>query len=1081
MKKKVKVYLPKAENGMEPQGQMPQGQPQQPQQGQPQQGGQNSQMQQIMQFVQQAMQQGAQPGEVAAKLLEQRVPPEAIMQIFVQMGMPQQEAQAAIQEAIDGFQQQQQGPGEEQMEGQASNPQEEQAEQGMPPPEQGGQPTPGEEIQMRYGGRMPRKLKRYDNGGETDELTTVMQQIQEMLQNGSDPREVMKQIQAAAQQGQITPETATAVMEQLGAMQSQGSDPLALAENNTPQPQGPPEQGMMKFGGMFKQLLTKAYGGQAVAPGIDSKTYAEDRANMFVGAVKNNLYKNTLDDEFPSLSSARMAYGGIPKAAGGINLKEGKIVIDPSQYKTQDEYDLAMFRWNADPANKDQQITEELKTANVWKAPAPTYEKGKNYQYDETTKQWTQQKPPGYQFSEGDVIGQDAQGSYVTRKDGTMQRLPGAVNNMNQYQNNQLNPVGYQNPMNQGLYGNLYSGARPFARFMAGSGNYNADPRIIGNNLPGGMSGQDFYNQMGSNGMFPNMTGTVGDQTWRIGEGEKFKEGSIWKGNRRKGVRYTIDWGNAAAMNPVPVNPAAAANNAVGNTGPAYQGFNADSNGNTIPDYLEPGVMPGSKSGATVNNAAPVNAATVNGAPSPKLTDQEALVYFQNEYGDEIGDEFDDAANLEMDKLVSTGLTKEEIDAKMKDLFRQRNDGITASENPEVKFDNQDPNQELINQKNMGSNSIFLGAGSKPVDPSRPIVDEEIIDETKGIVDVTNISPTGGIRGVQDGVLVSEEYQPTRRERRLERRDDRQARQNEKQIRQDIKGAPQGTITSETSSFRPSGPTAWQSSPTPTNRSDARDAASRRVNARYDKISGDANWYQDKELNQLLGDYTQKETIDELSKRLTLENPMPMGNGKKRQRAYGGGITQESLSNAINLINRAFGGMIPIADNGLDLGPSDGAAVMGANGQQLTGTGANMTWNQIPVKQQGTIEDSSATKFNINWDAAADMYANGAPKATNFFNKARAYDPERDAAKGSSLNSPSNEYAAMQQGLYDQAGNFIPNDIGNQVLNPSDSNFANQRQVFSYGGRLYEVGGDVDLSDDEYEELLAAGFNFSRT
>jgi len=1060
---------------------MLQGQPQQPQQGQPQQGGQDAQMQQIMQFVQQAMQQGAQPGEVAAKLLEQRVPPEAIMQIFVQMGMPQQEAQAAIQEAIDGFQQQQQqqGPGQEQMEGQAVDPQQQQAEQGMPPPEQGGQPTPGEEIQMRYGGRMPRKLRRYDNGGETDELATVMQQIQEMLQSGSDPREVMQQIQAAAQQGQITPETATAVMEQLGAMQSQGSDPSALAENNTPQPQGPPEQGMMKFGGMFKQLLTKAYGGQAVAPGIDSKTYAEDRANMFVGAVKNNLYKNTLDDEFPSLSGARMAYGGmIPKAAGGINLKEGKVVIDPSQYKTQDEYDLAMFRWNADPANKDQQITEELKTANVWKAPAPTYEKGKNYQYDETTKQWTQQKPPGYQFGEGDVIGQDAQGSYVTKKDGTMQRLPGAVNNMNQYQNNQLNPVGYQNPMNQGLYGNLYSGARPFARFMAGSGNYNADPRIIGNNLPGGMSGQDFYNQMGSNGMFPNMAGTVGDQTWRIGEGEKFKEGSIWKGNRRKGMRYTIDWGNAAAMNPVPVNPAAAANNAVGNTGPAYQGFNADSNGNTIPDYLEPGVMPGSKSGATVNNAAPVNAAPVN-----EDYTNDADKYWTETYGEDIYSELKPADQEGLMSFLSSNPSKEEVDKDMAYRMAQRNRGITASQNPEVKFDEQGPNQELINQKNMGSNSMFLGAGSKPVDPSRPIVDEEIIDETSGKVDVTNISPTGGIRGVQDGVLVSEEYIPTRAERRQERRDGRKSL---------FSRDPKKTVTTQTenkgidkATLPPllAGPTDWQSSSTPKNRYAEKLNAAVIANAEYDKTKlGEGT---SPALRGLLSDYSDKKTISDLSQRLTLENPMPSGTFPDgsitgQPKAYGGGITQESLSNAINLINRAFGGMIPMAGNGLDLGPSDGAAVMGANGQQLTGTGANMTWNQIPVKQQGTIEDSSATKFNINWDAAADMYANGAPKVTNFFNKARAYDPERDAAKGSSLNSPSNEYAAMQQGLYDQAGNFIPNDIGNQVLNPSDSNFANQRQVFRYGGRLYEVGGDVDLSDDEYEELLAAGFNFSR-
>jgi hypothetical protein len=138
-----------------------------PAQQAPQQGG-GDQMQQVMQMAQQMLEQGAQPAEVAAQLLGSQVPPEVIMEVFTQMGMAPEEAQATIQEAMQGGQQQQ-GPGEEQIEGQASNPQEEMMEgapQGMP--QEGGQPSPeemammqeqqgasqptDEELQMAFGG-----------------------------------------------------------------------------------------------------------------------------------------------------------------------------------------------------------------------------------------------------------------------------------------------------------------------------------------------------------------------------------------------------------------------------------------------------------------------------------------------------------------------------------------------------------------------------------------------------------------------------------------------------------------------------------------------------------------------------------------------------------------------------------------------------------------------------------------------------------------------------------------------------------------------------------------------------------------
>jgi hypothetical protein len=70
------------------------------------------------------------------------------------------------------------------------------------------------------------------------------------------------------------------------------------------------------------------------------------------------------------------------------------------------------------------------------------------------------------------------------------------------------------------------------------------------------------------------------------------------KDNAGVGV-YAPGYGVNANMKP-------GATNAPGSTnaptkGPGYEGFNADSNGNTIPDYLEPGVMSGTAPGASTS------------------------------------------------------------------------------------------------------------------------------------------------------------------------------------------------------------------------------------------------------------------------------------------------------------------------------------------------------------------------------------------------------------------------------------------------------------------------------------------------
>lgn len=83
-----------------------------------QQGGGNEQqamMQKIVAYIQQSLQSGATPDMVAADLVKQGLPPEGVMQIFIQMGMPQDQAMAAVQAGMQGGSAQQQGAPQQQM------------------------------------------------------------------------------------------------------------------------------------------------------------------------------------------------------------------------------------------------------------------------------------------------------------------------------------------------------------------------------------------------------------------------------------------------------------------------------------------------------------------------------------------------------------------------------------------------------------------------------------------------------------------------------------------------------------------------------------------------------------------------------------------------------------------------------------------------------------------------------------------------------------------------------------------------------------------------------------------------------
>jgi hypothetical protein len=493
------------------------------------------------------------------------------------------------------------------------------------------------------------------------------------------------------------------------------------------------------------------------------------------------------------------------------------------------------------------------------------------------------------------------------------------------------------------------------------------------------------------------MTGTVGDQTWRLGEAEKFKEGSIWKGNRRKGVRYTIDWGTAGAMNPAA--PAGPENNPLaGNSTPmGPQG-----------QIIDPAI--------TGNQGTPVLDAKGNQITS-------------------------DGSNM----MFNSG--------NMPTLSNP-NAGAVPTQAPPV------------NPMSTGAATVTGGSGMNAVYqpeefPSLSASQVNTADQSLVSPAATNvINPSTEVNAVDQSVTAQGQ-------------------------------APAQTVTRpKQRQVQVQKPVNQQRNTAPVKNSSV--AYQQKIDELYAQGS-----YSD-EVEKYIQLKAQAETREAKEKKQQAKQQQEAANAvkieaerkaqEKREKeyrsranvpasAYGGNVDPIALENAVALINRAFGGMIPKANNGMDLGSQD----TNGNGIPDYLEAENLPANQPnPFDKSGTIEESNAKKLNIDWNAAGDVYMNAAAKVTNFANRMNAMNPERDMAKFSALNRPSNTYDTMKQGLYDQAGNFIPNDIGNQVLNPTDTMYNNQRQIFAYGGRVYEIGGEVDLDDNEMEQLAAVGFKFSK-
>ena len=158
-------FLARAQEGMQQPSQeemaMMQQQAMQQQQGQPQmqqQGSEDQMMQQIVAAIGQALQNGAEPEEVVAKLLQDQVEPTIVAEALVELGMPMEEVDqlmASVVQQLEGGQEQGQ-PSEEEM----------MAMQQQQMAEEAPQEQPAEEAPMSKGGYVKKRLKMAQEGME---------------------------------------------------------------------------------------------------------------------------------------------------------------------------------------------------------------------------------------------------------------------------------------------------------------------------------------------------------------------------------------------------------------------------------------------------------------------------------------------------------------------------------------------------------------------------------------------------------------------------------------------------------------------------------------------------------------------------------------------------------------------------------------------------------------------------------------------------------------------------------------------------------------------------------------------------
>ena len=309
-----------ADGGMAPDQQgMQQGPPPGAEQGQPQQGGgQEEQVQQIVQFIGQALQQGMKPEEILQKLVEAGLPQDQAQQliqaVMQQMqggdapqegGMPPQGGQEGMMESP----QEQEAPPQEMMEGQAP--------MGMYGGSYGyggathNNSTYSAGMSYANGGPFIPEYGDiawnvdYATGGEAGTGNELMVQVAQLLQQGVQPQAILQQLVQAKIPQKKAVKLIQMVMEKLQAAGGGAGQQQASA---------PQEQAMMAFGGPTYSKVTQ-YNHQGIVPALDWMGYGgipvtqtttkyprEEAFRKALNTYENNMKLYQMNKEMPNFS-----------------------------------------------------------------------------------------------------------------------------------------------------------------------------------------------------------------------------------------------------------------------------------------------------------------------------------------------------------------------------------------------------------------------------------------------------------------------------------------------------------------------------------------------------------------------------------------------------------------------------------------------------------------------------------------------------------------------------------------------------------------------------------------------------------
>ena len=434
-------------------------------------------------------------------------------------------------------------------------------------------------------------------GGQQDQMAQMVSQIAQTLQSGASPTEVVMQllsqgmgpeqiVQILISAGLPQDQAVQSVQSASEQMQSQQADPNAQAQGMPPEGGAQqlamsPEQ-MMAMGGQIynRQLKKMMKGGNVDLPQPFSENYANDMFQIFTKAVRENVAKNTLFD------NSQQAPSALPKAADGLDMRLKSLGYTREQYDNDptirekvNEYLMGTVKeqpFNVlynDFLKSSNATAEQVKSDPALASKASEFMSRYGYDPKDVSEMIN---TPASIPSPLNVNNPSTRSMDVSNPPAGAQVFQSnspellAMRKMLEMYQAGIDPIHfseYADP--RGNFNGMAPGLRVLNQLM-GNDPYGNVRRVKTSNLPSNFDvGSFLANAMG--------------QGYTVGEVTPYKK--LFS----RGVRISL--------NPVTGQPQAtpAAGNNPANpssfAGPGYQGFNADANGDGIPDYLNPGAQ----------------------------------------------------------------------------------------------------------------------------------------------------------------------------------------------------------------------------------------------------------------------------------------------------------------------------------------------------------------------------------------------------------------------------------------------------------------------------------------------------------